>query len=64
MRTYIERVPVDSTFAGKGDTVLDRVKAMRADGWDVVVLIEHKPPTSKGARMKPTGDVIVLGCRE
>lgn len=52
MRTWVERVPLGPTFAGKAGNDLDRIKAMKADGWDVTVL------TIKGASY-----VLVLACR-
>ena len=52
MRTWIERVPLGPTFAGRAGNDLDRIKAMIADGWDLTVLIV------KGERY-----VLVLGCR-
>jgi hypothetical protein len=64
VRTYIERVTLDQSFAGRHDNTLDRFKAMIDDGWDLVVLIEYRPSTRRGERPKPTGDVIALGCRE
>jgi DNA polymerase IIIc chi subunit len=48
LETFIERVPSDHTLAA----AIDRWKAMRADGWDLVALIA---PDSK--------TVIALGCR-
>lgn len=53
MRTWIERVVLGPTFAGKAGNDLDRIKAMISDGWDLTVL------TVKGEAY-----VIVLGWRE
>jgi len=39
MRTWIERVSLRDNFAGREGNSLDRVKAMKASGWDLVVLI-------------------------
>jgi hypothetical protein len=59
VRTFIERVELDQSFAGRGDNTLDRFKRMREEGWKLTVLIEYEP----GARGRPraTGDLIALG---
>lgn len=50
-----ERVTLDQRFAGKSDdNPLDRFKRLRANGWELEVLIEYR-------RGRPTGDVIAVG---
>jgi hypothetical protein len=61
VQTYIERLKLSQSFAGKGDNDLDRLKGLAAEGWDLTVLVEHEP-TATG-RPKATGSVIALGCR-
>jgi hypothetical protein len=62
VQTYIERVRLDQSFAGRHDNSLDRLKALVADGWELTVLIEYE--ASARGRPKATGDVIALGWRE
>jgi hypothetical protein len=59
--SHIERVKLDQRFAGKGDSTLARLKRLRAEGWDLTVLIEYAP-NERGVP-KATGQLIVLGWR-
>jgi hypothetical protein len=59
--SYIERLRLDQRFAGRGDNALDRLKRLRAEGWDLTVLIEYAP-NERGVP-KATGQLIVLGWR-
>jgi len=38
VRTWIERVPLRENFAGREGNSLDRIKAMKAAGWELTVL--------------------------
>jgi hypothetical protein len=68
VQTWIERVPLDRYFAGvragsddPGPPALDRIKAMKREGWEITILtIERHPP-----RRKRVFDpyVLVLGYR-
>lgn len=42
MRTWIERIPLSENFAGREGNSLDRIKAMKALGWELTVLTVDK----------------------
>ena len=52
--SWIERVSLRENFAGRKGNSLDRIKAMKKEGWDVTVL---KPPGNPDY-------VLVLGWRD
>ena len=59
MQTFIERIELSQRFAGRGANDLDRLKQMRADGWNLTVLIEHE--RAPRGQLRSSDFVIALG---
>lgn len=59
MSFFIERFTFDQSFAGKEGNRLDGYKDLKAQGWDVTVLILYRLDV-KG-KERPTGEGVALG---